>query len=195
MRKVVKIIMSNFTYFLRCCCQSACEDEEEKKASECIKNDTISGKIKDFNRDYIEEPFIIDAHQPYCDSSLLETLKLEVKVLESDKIPAGTTVIINPAGMEGSKRGKLDGKTFFGCSPEENGEILNDFAVDDSSEGAIRQYFYISFNQKSMKYCITDLDQGPGTFLRIDSPIVLKDGFIISFGNSHITVHYNPISK
>ena len=35
-----------------------------------------------------------------------------------------------------------------------------------------------------------DLGDGSGTFVRLDVPLVLKSGYIASFGDSHMTVNF-----
>ena len=40
------------------------------------------------------------------------------------------------------------------------------------------------------QYYIRDLGKGSGTFVRLDVPLTLKNGFIISFGTSHLTVNF-----
>ena len=39
-----------------------------------------------------------------------------------------------------------------------------------------------------MSYYLRDLGDGNGTFVRLDTPLLLKHGFIISFGDSHMVV-------
>ena len=50
----------------------------------------------------------------------------------------------------------------------------------------------IKYNLKDKSYYIRDLGKGSGTFVRLDVPLVLKNGFIISFGTSHLTVNFFP---
>ena len=50
----------------------------------------------------------------------------------------------------------------------------------------------IKYYMKDKSYYIRDLGKGSGTFVRLDVPLVLKNGFIISFGTSHLTVNFFP---
>ena len=48
----------------------------------------------------------------------------------------------------------------------------------------------IKFNLDDRRYFMRDLGDGSGTFVRLDQPLVLKNGFIISFGYSHMAVNF-----
>ena len=48
----------------------------------------------------------------------------------------------------------------------------------------------IKYNISDNRYYLRDLGEGCGTFVKIDSPLVLKNGYIISFGDSHMTVSF-----
>jgi len=48
----------------------------------------------------------------------------------------------------------------------------------------------IKYNMADRQYYIRDLGKGSGTFVRLDVPLTLKNGFIISFGTSHLTVNF-----
>lgn len=37
-------------------------------------------------------------------------------------------------------------------------------------------------------YYLRDLGDGNGTFVRLDTPLLLKTGYIISFGDSHMFI-------
>jgi len=39
-------------------------------------------------------------------------------------------------------------------------------------------------------YYLRDLGDGSGTFVRLDVPLILKHGYIISFGDSHMVVQF-----
>lgn len=73
---------------------------------------------------------------------------------------------------------------------------MNDFdiAIEDSEEG--KRHMIIKYNMNDKKYYLRDLGEGSGTFVKIDHPLLLKNGYIISFGDSHLTVNfYQDISK
>ena len=48
----------------------------------------------------------------------------------------------------------------------------------------------IKYNLSDKRYYIRDLGDGSGTFVKIDTPLCLKNGYIISFGDSHMTVSF-----
>lgn len=191
--------MSVFKYILKWCCSSSSENEEEKiqntnKKENChIKNPSEDTFIQ--GHCPYEEGSIIAAPSPKMDGSSTDLPKLKIRITESSVIPVGTILNINPIGLENSKRNKGDFKTFIGSKLMDNGEILNDFVIEESSKGMGKQHLVIKFNTSIQKYSIADLGDGSGTFVRIDSALVLKDGYIISFGNSHMTIHFNSIAK
>lgn len=191
--------MSVFKYILKWCCSSSSENEEEKiqntnKKENChIKNPSEDTFIQ--GHCPYEEGSIIAAPSPKMDGSSTDLPKLQIRITESSVIPVGTILNINPIGLENSKRNKGDFKTFIGSKLMDNGEILNDFVIEESSKGMGKQHLVIKFNTSIQKYSIADLGDGSGTFVRIDSALVLKDGYIISFGNSHMTIHFNSIAK
>lgn len=192
--------MSKFKYLFQCCCHETVENEEEK-IQKNKKIETFHHKSPSENQTFlqglgpIDEGSIIAAPSPQMDGSFSDSPKLQIRITESSVIAAGTMLNINPTGMQNSKRNKGDYKTFIGSKLSENGEILNDFVIEESSKGMGKQHLVVKFNPAKQKYSISDLGDGSGTFVKIDSPLALKDGFIISFGNSHMTIHYSAIVK
>ena len=70
---------------------------------------------------------------------------------------------------------------------------MNDFVIaQDENDGIGDRHMIIKYNLKDKSYYIRDLGKGSGTFVRLDIPLVLKNGFIISFGTSHLTVNFFP---
>ena len=41
---------------------------------------------------------------------------------------------------------------------------------------------------ETVSYYLRDLGDGNGTFVRLDNPLILKTGYIISFGDSHMFI-------
>jgi pSer/pThr/pTyr-binding forkhead associated (FHA) protein len=179
--------MALFTYIYHCCCKH--EKEPEK-----LPNHSIVEQPKTRNEDKLlflpDESSIIAAPSPHMDDHS-DCPKLQIKIIESSAIETGTVVNIGPLGLEGSKRGKMDGKVFFGSKLRDGAEVVNDFVVDELMKGFGGRHFLIKYLINKQKYSISDLGDGSGTFVKIDSPIVLKDGYIVSYGNSHMTIHYN----
>ena len=48
----------------------------------------------------------------------------------------------------------------------------------------------IKYSMDDKHYYMRDLGDGSGTFVRLDKPLELKNGFIISFGYSHMAVNF-----
>ena len=118
-----------------------------------------------------------------------------IDVIEGPEINRGTSLEINACGLKGSLRGKNDGCTIMGSdsSVNSNGEYMNDFVIaQDENEGIGERHMIIKYNIQDKSYYIRDLGKGSGTFVRLDQPLVLKNGFIISFGTSHLTVNFFP---
>ena len=51
-----------------------------------------------------------------------------------------------------------------------------------------KRHFEIRFNKNTACYEIKDLGDGTGTFVKIVSNIMLKPGYIVSFGDVHFAV-------
>ena len=51
----------------------------------------------------------------------------------------------------------------------------------------------IKYNDADRKYYLRDLGDGSGTFVRIDNSkdLILKHGFIVSYGDSHMVVQFS----
>jgi hypothetical protein len=83
------------------------------------------------------------------------------------------------------------------------GEHVNDFVINNDGEdneekkneimnsgGIGKRHMVIKYQELDRKYYLRDLGDGSGTFIRIDNnkDLVLKHGFIVSFGDSHMVV-------
>ncbi len=68
-------------------------------------------------------------------------------------------------------------------------ELFNDIVLDqDEEQGLGSRHFIIKYSMDHKSYYLRDLGEGNGTFVRLDTPLLLKHGFIISFGDSHMVV-------
>jgi pSer/pThr/pTyr-binding forkhead associated (FHA) protein len=85
-------------------------------------------------------------------------------------------------------RQKRDGCVLVGSDSAQE-TLQNDIVIpDDGESGLGRRHFIIKYSPDHMSYYLRDLGDGNGTFVRLDTPLLLKHGFIISFGDSHMVV-------
>lgn len=188
--------MSLFKMFYQCCCQYVKENEEVKGPGNKIESfqNKNSLEVEKFIHG-LDESSIIAAPSPQLDGSFSGSPKLQIRIIESSVIEVGTLLSISPAGLENSKRNANDFKVFIGSKLKENDEIINDFVIDERGKGLGSRHLVIKYIQIKQKYCISDLGDGSGTFVKIISPLVLRDGYIVSFGNSHMTIHLSQTSN
>jgi hypothetical protein len=192
--------MMHIKFLMRCCCDHNSANEEEKKRDlpTMSKANAPSQSSKVPKLPSVEDISVIAAPSPVKGKDSMAYPKLVLEVLESSNVALGTLLRINAAGLEGSKRSKADGKTFFGSQMMENGEVVNDVVIDEESQGMGRRHFMISFQASGCKYYISDLGDGTGTFIKVTTELVLKEGYIISFGSSHmkvISIGNGPLDK
>jgi hypothetical protein len=97
--------------------------------------------------------------------------------------------MINAQGLVGSRRNKCDGCTIIGHQQHNvSGEVYNDYVIPNTDQGIGARHMVIKYSTDSKSYHIRDLGDGSGTFIRLDVPLILKHGYIISFGDSHMVV-------
>lgn len=60
--------------------------------------------------------------------------------------------------------------------------------ISSDDTGIGKRHMIIKYNMDDKRYMLRDLGDGSGTFVRLDVPLHLKHGYIISFGDSHMTV-------
>eukprot|EP00826_Nyctotherus_ovalis_P021141 TRINITY_DN16768_c0_g3_i6.p1 TRINITY_DN16768_c0_g3~~TRINITY_DN16768_c0_g3_i6.p1 ORF type:complete len:279 (-),score=52.58 TRINITY_DN16768_c0_g3_i6:18-854(-) len=123
---------------------------------------------------------------------------LRLKVL-SGHLLAGSELKITPYGLESGHRRKKDGITYFGCKKKSykkgtrihHGDIVNDVVIklkDKNLKDLYRgRHFKITYRANS--YWIKDLGVGFGTFMKIDRPLIIQDGYIIMFGDSFLILN------
>jgi len=116
-----------------------------------------------------------------------EAPKLILEVVESAVLSVGKKLFISALGLEGSSRGKADGRIFVGSVSQEQGEYINDLVLPQE-DGIGRKHFMFKYDPTVLKYFLKDLGDGSGTFVRIKSPLPLKQGYIVSFSDSHLLI-------
>ena len=123
---------------------------------------------------------------------------LEVKIIEGLEDAIGQCLQVNAQGLVGSKRNKKDGCTIIGSLEVDpaSGEYFNDYVIPNedvvaTGQGGIgKRHMVIKYNDADKMYYLRDLGEGSGTFIRVDNhrDLVLKHGFIVSFGDSHMVI-------
>lgn len=72
-------------------------------------------------------------------------------------------------------------------------EIINDFVIPTKNEEEKEKHrgrqFQIYFDPESMMYKIKDLGIGYGAFIKLSSPLVLRDNFLLNMGESYIVAN------
>ena len=112
-----------------------------------------------------------------------------MQVIEGVAIPKNTSLIINACGLIDSLRNNNDGCTIIGSKEKgQTGEVYNDFVISNLDQGIGKRHMIIKYNIDTKSYFLRDLGDGSGTFIRLDNPIPLKHGYIVSFGDSHMVV-------
>ena len=97
--------------------------------------------------------------------------------------------VINYTGCVQSKRAtKKDGVIYFGPRITSG---LNDIELDiESNPDEVSHFFKIYYAKEENNYYLKDMGEGLGTFVRVDSRTVLKQGNVITFGQQHLVVNY-----
>ena len=116
----------------------------------------------------------------------LKLLKLTIK--ESKYNQVGDVLNINNYGLVGSIRNANDGIVIFGKVRANN----NVDYVLQQEDGINDKQFEIRYDKALNGYYIKN-NKNSGVFIKIDKPMVIKEGMIISFGTNHI--HVNIVNK
>ena len=123
--------------------------------------------------------------------------KIMLEILESPTLPKGAHYEINAAGYVDSKRGAKDGCVYMGTSDhsETTGEPPNDIVVPPDEIGMGGVHLLIQYKQDKKTYFMRDCGQGTGTFIKVEQVLELKQGYIISYGDSHMYVNTETKEK
>lgn len=49
-----------------------------------------------------------------------------------------------------------------------------------------KRNFLIKYRVEKQGYYLKDLGEGSGTFVKVDKPLIVSTGFLVSFGDSHL---------
>lgn len=122
---------------------------------------------------------------------------LHIEMIEGPDLPnlQPSVLEVNACGMIGGKRGKSDGCVIIGSlgaaqTQKEDRGPLNDFDLAFEESGDSKRHMIIKYSIAEKRYFLRDLGEGSGTFVKIQNPLLLKNGYIISFGESHMTVSF-----
>ena len=117
--------------------------------------------------------------------------RLLIEVIESPTLPKGQQFEINAGGFIHSQRGVQDGYVYIGTAgPNQvTGKCLNDIVIPKEEVGMGNVHTLIQYKIDKKGYYIRDCGQGTGTFAKIEQPLTLKHGYIISYGDSHMYVN------
>ena len=120
-----------------------------------------------------------------------------LEVLESPTISKGTQYLINAAGYINSCRNAHDGCVYMGTSEHSDitKECPNDIVVSSDELGMGGIHLLIQFKPEKKAYFMRDCGQGTGTFAKIEQSLALKQGYIISYGDSHMYVNLETQEK
>lgn len=113
-----------------------------------------------------------------------------MEVVESQSLEPNTKFCINAGGYEKSPRKVLDGCVYMGTKAggENKGQYLNDILIPESEVGFGDVHLLIQYKKNSKSYYIKDNGHGTGTFIKIEKPLQLMQGFIISFADSNMAI-------
>ncbi|CAG9325073.1 unnamed protein product [Blepharisma stoltei] len=192
-----------FKLFLRWCCQDSNEVESDSQLPRVMQLETNSNVSHSrFSHHFeqgvsgvqgtVDESNLSLYMTPLTEKEISEYPKIKITVVDSTVIEPGTALHINAAGMINSRRNKSDLCTYIGAAEMDGDEVINDFVVDELDKGMGKKHLVIKFIPNKGKYFISDLGEGTGTFVRIDAPLVLRDSYIISFGDSHMATQFVP---
>ena len=108
---------------------------------------------------------------------------LKLTIVESKYNQVGDVLQINNFGLLGSTRNTNDGIVIFGKIKANN----NVDYVLQQEDGINDRQFEIKFENKLNGYYLKN-NKNSGVFIKIDKPMIIKDGMIVSFGTNHIHV-------
>ena len=109
----------------------------------------------------------------------------------------GEKIEINAAGYCNGRKKAIDGVTYFGSDEGSSVSVIsdtcqkeNDYVYLDDEAGISQKQFKIFYSVKDDQYYIKNLGDESGTFIRVDTKIIVKQGYMITFGKFHIVMNY-----
>lgn len=124
-------------------------------------------------------------------TSNVEAYRLTLTVIDSEGLEIGSEYQIKSTGMKNSLRNQKDGIVYGGCLfRDENNAYINDIMLSEREGGVGGKHFKISYSTDRNSYFLQDLNDGTGTFVRIDKQFHLNNNNIISYGDSHMIVTF-----
>ena len=119
---------------------------------------------------------------------------LKIRIVNSGMLDKDKVLIVNPSGLENSKRNSEDGYVFFGCKKKMKNVVVNDFIVPlrdpELNESHKGRHFVVYYRIDKNSYWIRDLCIGFGVFVRLDYILILKDNMLFNIGESFIVVNF-----
>ena len=114
--------------------------------------------------------------------SFTAMIKLLLEVKDSPSIQTGKVFHLTPAGLLHSPRQDTGGKIIIGRDTTECDIVLS----RDTDIGS--RHCAIEFSPKERAFCLKDLGDGNGTFIRIERKEAIHHGDVVNFGESHARV-------
>jgi hypothetical protein len=89
---------------------------------------------------------------------------------------------ISAAGLNGGLRQARDGVTYFGAFEKHRGKTVNDFIIPvrKNTPGDNKgRFFSIKYSTEASSYLIRDMDNGFGTFVKLEDTLKLRDNHLL----------------
>jgi len=192
--------MKKLVVMMRCCClREQTGDKNSEKTileAQSTKQGNVSGlsptnEPSSLQNDQSSQGYAFDSsslRNSIIPDSTIDSAPLLTLTVEEGMIIDVKKIEINAGGCIGSKRNARDGCVYFGAC-DNSPDIPNDVLLSKEELGIGKVHMVIKYYTDASAYYIKDLGDGTGTFIRLDKPVALKHGFIISFGDSHMVVN------
>lgn len=179
------------------CCASA---DNQGSGTITIKNDNRNGSKKtphvagqlEYDSDSNQgankksKPFKITAEEVALAPELILT------VADGNVLPLLSEIVINAAGIAKGGRNKRQGIVYVGSqkyklsTKTSQQKLMNDLLLNDPTVGM--RHCMFKYDTVLKNYWLKDLGEGSGTFIKIETEMKVKSGYIISFSDSHLLI-------